>query len=397
MQTDILENLDALSPECRQALKAQIKRVQMEAKHLRTQMYDLRKAEHAKKEERKYLLAAERAEKKERKHVMDAAHVEQQGRKHWLGAAHAEQQGRKHVMDAAHVEQQGHKHMLGQLAATGKEWGQDALKRGEYLTSAGATLASAGLQTGLERGGDLWHQLGSQVGHDGATPSKQKVRTSHNLADWKDDLAYMLIRRGQHFLQHLLDRRDDATRNLRKQGKNLGRNLSDRTDDMAWQLHKQRQQFERTRIDQKKHLTRKMRKQGQKINRNMREHNSLWSTLGFVTGLLIAGGAVYWLTKRMFHHVAEEEEQHVELQPQHPLNGVGVGSSGEIRYTSTSQGKTAVATRRSTRAEPTSKFVGVLSTQRYYPLERKPETNERDLVFFRSEEDAKAEGFIEAR
>src|SRR5260370_40543838 len=56
MQTDILKNSEKLSPECRQELKAQVKRVKKEAQLLRTQVRRLRGAELAETKERKRLL-----------------------------------------------------------------------------------------------------------------------------------------------------------------------------------------------------------------------------------------------------------------------------------------------------------------------------------------------------
>ncbi len=391
MQTDILENLDALSPECRHELKGQIKRVQVEARRLKEQMRHLRKAEHA---ERARMQQVEKVEHVERAHahqLQKEARAEQKARKHALKQMEkvSDKGWRKRErtndaefipMDVAHREERrpDWNERAGRAAHNVADWRDDTA---HHLRKQGQQLAQ---QTTDWRDGTT-HRL-----------YKQSREVTQHMAEWKDDLIYMLLRQGQHFLQSLIDRRDETTRSLRKQGRQLGRNLSDRTDDVAWQLHKQRRHLGRNLSEQRDDAARHLRKRGKELNRNLSDHNTLWSTLGFATGLLVAGGAVYWLMKRVLHHTEEVEEQQIELQRHDTLNGMGVSTrGGEIRYSS--QGGTAVATRRTTRADPTSRFVGVLSTLRYYPLELQPEASERDLVFFRSEEDARAEGFVSAR
>lgn len=388
MQTDILENLDALSPECRNELKGQVKRVQMEAKRLKEQMRHLRRAEHAERERMHQiekvehterarahqLQKEERAELKARKQALK--HMEKVSGKGWRKRAHHTEFIPLDVTEREERRQARHER-AGRAAHNIADWRDDTARR---LRKQGQQLA---------------HQTTDW--HDGTTHRlyKQSREVTQHMTEWKDDLIYMLLRQGQHFLQSLIDRRDETTRALRKQGRQLGRNLADRTDDVAWQLHKQRRQLGRNLVEQRDDAARHLRKRGKELNRNLEEHSTLWSVLGFATGLLVAGGATCWLMKRMFHHAEEEEVQQIELQHRGTLNSIGMDvTSGEIRYNS--QGGTAVAARRTTRADPTSRFVGVLSTLRYYPIERQPEVSERDLVFFRNEEDARAEGFIAA-
>lgn len=401
MQSDILENLSALSPECRSELKGQVKRVQMEAKRLKEQMRHLRKAEHAERE-----------------------------RMHQVGKVEQTERARTHQLQKEErAESKARKQALKQMEkASGKGWGKraknaefipmDVIERDERRQARnGRAVRDDAAQRLRKQGKQLAQQTsdwrddttqrlrkqGKQLAQqttdwrDGTTPGlyKQSREVTQHMAEWRDDLIYTLLRQGQHFLQNLIDHRDETTRTLRKQGRQLGRNLADRTDDVAWQLYKQRRRLGRNLIEQRDDAARHLRKRGRELNRNLGEHNTLWSILGFATGLLVAGGATYWLMKRMFHHAEGEEVEQIELQRRGTLNGIGMGTTGgEIRYSS--QGGTAVATRRTTRADPTSRFVGVLSTLRYYPIEHQPEASERDLVFFRSEEDARAEGFMEA-
>lgn len=416
MQTRILENLDAVSPKCRQALQAQIKRVQMEAKNLRAQMDELRKAQHAKKDERKYLLEAERAEKKERKHLREVARAEKKERKHRPEVTPSEKQERQRLLKQLAATrqgiqqgmqqrgeqlaamgkdvQQGMRQRGEQLAATSRDVQQRALQRGkqlQQLAMTGTTLAKVGGQArkGLKRGKDLQAQISEQV----ARPMRYKrgQQAGRRLADWKDELMYNMLKQNQRFLHRLMDFRDDMARMMRRQSKMLGRNVADYSTDMAWQLRRQRHQLGRNLSYQKDEAARQLRLKGQKLNRHFSAHRTLWSTIGFATGLLVAGGATYWFMQRLFRRM--EEKKRMEIQPQRLPSEVGRGTMDETRY----PGGIAVATRRSTRAEPTSLVVGVLNTKRYYPIEQKPPVNEQELVFFRSEEDARAEGFTAAR
>lgn len=367
MQTDILDNFTMLSPECRQELKGQVELVRTEAKRLKEQLRHLRKAERA-----------------ERERLQQLHRVK-----------HTAQEHQQRVQRATRAEQKEHERAPKRLEAVPEHKGETpGGERGWMQRLFSQETEFTPVDVRRER--DRLKMRADDYAHRRDNTTRQLYRQGQeikqNMAEWKDDLAYMLLRQGQHFLQYLLDRRDDTTRNLRKQGRNISRKLVDRTDDVAWQLQKQRRQLGRNLSEQREDVTRQLHKRGKAINRNMGEQNTLWSTIGFTTGLLLAGGAVYWLLKRMYQQHEVEEDQHIELQQHGTLNGFE--RSEDIHYGS--QGGVAIAARRTTRAEPTSRFVGVLSTQRYYPIERQGELNVHELVFFKNEDDARAEGFLPA-
>ena len=368
MQTDILDSFTTLSPECRQELRGQVELVRTEARRLKEQLRHLRKAERAERERVQHLHRVEHAERER----------EQRTGKHTQRAARAEQKERERALKQIQAER------MEETPARGQGWMQRLFSQEAAFIPADARQEHTLLKGRARDYTPLRENTTGQL-------YRQGQEMKQNMADWKDDLAYTLLRQGQHFLQYLIDRRDETTRNLRKQGRNLGRKLVDRTDDVTWQLQKQRRQLGRNLSEQRADVTRQLRRRGKEINRNLGELNTFWSTVGFTTGLLLAGGSVYWLLKRMYQHHEEAEEQHIELQEHGTLNGFE--SSGSYYG---GQGGVAVATRRTTRAEPTSRFVGVLSTQRYYPIARQTELSAYDLVYFRSEEDARAEGFLPA-
>lgn len=408
MQTDILKNVDELSPKARHELKEQITRVQKEAKHMR--------------------------------------------RSRGAGQAQA-------------IERQ---RLLEQVAHAGKEWGQGMLQRSGKLTSTAAPQTGTQWRASLERGRGLvqdWGQRGNLAAADWKDDTaynlrkqgqylsqnisdwgedrthdlrrqgqhlaqhaadwkddrvrdlrKQGRQTQRKMADWGDDFVYGFLRQGQHLFGYLAERRAQTMRNLRKQGRKLGRDLAEytdetmwqlgkrgkymgrdlveRKDEAAWQLHKQGRQLGRNLANQKDLAAHKLRKRGRSLTQNLNMRNDrLWQILGFLAGLLLAGGVTYWWMKRAFRHVENDEERQIELQQHEPLNDVRGYRSGTIRYGR--QSGTAVATKPGTSAEAIHRFVGVLSTRQYYPIELQPDAN--DLVFFTSEDEARAEGFTEAR
>ena len=406
MQTDkrgILdqESLDQLSQESRKQLKKQIERVQEEASKLRAQARRLRRAQHAETRKRKKLLE--------------------------------------------------------QVAQSSKSWTESALKRGNDLATSGISLAGSQLRSGqqkaVEYGGSLAQsasQLGNQttqnltnLGGDtsdrllrqgqqlgqhasdwgGETTyrlRKQGRQLVQNTSDWGDETAYQMRRQGRTLFQRAADWGDEAVYRLRRQGRNLGRNLADRKEDTTHQIQVQKRGLGRNLADRREDTTRQIRRRGRSLGRNLsnrtgdatrqlrkqRDYLSerggqlleparsgkFWSVFGFASGLILAGGVTYWLVRRGLDKSTSPEDEGIELPLREPLNGVSRGPVGEIR--SGSQGGTMVVTKPATSAGPTTQFVGVLSTRRYYPLELKPDAP--DLVFFASEEDARSEGFTAA-
>jgi hypothetical protein len=219
------------------------------------------------------------------------------------------------------------------------------------------------------------------------------------------------------------DQKEDTTRQLRKQGRQVSRNLFDRKEDMAHQLRKQGRHVSRNLADNRDDLSRRLRSQSQPlIDRGSQflesqRENKIWPFLGFLAGFLLAGSLTAWLVQRALERRVVHEEHLSDESPRANLNGSFTGNTGDVHYTG--QGGTAVATRpetkkqtRPARIEETSyrqeaahspvpqagsvtRFVGVLSTHRYYPIEKKP-ADAQDLVFFSTEAEAKAEGYTPA-
>jgi len=383
MQTRNIENVEDLSQEGRQQLKEQVERVQKEARRLRAQARRLRRAQNAETRQRKKLLV--------------------------------------------------------QLAESGKDWGQNMLQRGSNLATSGASLAGDQWQSGHQRAQEYGSNLRQGV-------NQLSNQTTQNLADWGDETAYRLRRQGRHLAHGTSDWGDEAAYRLQRQSRNLFQTMADWYEEQLYRLRRQSRWLSRTLLDrkedtarqlvlQKRHLgrnfadrrddtTRQIRRQGRKLGRNftdrrddaarqmrkqrgyLGEHggqllqpaqperkSTVWSVLGFLAGLLLAGGITYWLIRRGIESSLVREEEGINLDEREPLNEVGYHPDRGGRMNNL--GGAIVATRLATSASPTTRFVGVLSSKRYYPIGLHPDV--RDLVYFDREEDARAEGFISAQ
>ena len=378
MRTEKIERLRDLSPESRQELNKQVERVQKEARKLRAQARRLRRTQNVEARQRKKLLV--------------------------------------------------------QMAESSKNWGQVVARRGGDLAGSGIAQAGSQLRSGQQKarkyGGNLVQgvsQLGSQATQNlsdwsGDTSSrllKQGQQLSQGASKWGDDTAYRLRKQGRSLLQTAADWGEEMAYRLRRRGRELGRTLVDRKEDATHQISHKQRDLGRNLAERREDTTRQLRRGGRKLGRNLSERRddaarqirkqrealsergeqllkpvrgrgAFWSIVGFASGVLVAGGITYWLIKRVLHKDEEQAEDAIELEVREgSMNGIVYRGGREIRPAS--RAGTAVVIRYTNSAGPATRFAGVLSSRRYYPLESKPDV--QDLVFFDSEEDARAEGF----
>lgn len=240
-----------------------------------------------------------------------------------------------------------------QLQKSGMTLGQDWLKRGEVLTS------------------DL---------------IEQSNKLSHDLVKRGSKTSQALLERGTDVSQDLLKRSGKVSQNLLERGGKLSQNVAERSGQMLEPMRKRDSRF--------------------------------WTIFGFTTGLFAAGIVTYVLVRRrvaLLNSAISDinEDEQIEL----PHNGLWNGPSqshpsGKIRHID-SEGSSvnSVATIAGTQADnapqettteklETSQmpsdvtFVGVVSTKLYYPTDSTLEAI--DVIYFASEDEAKAEGFIPA-
>jgi hypothetical protein len=146
-------------------------------------------------------------------------------------------------------------------------------------------------------------------------------------------------------------------------------------------------------------FTQELAKQGQKLLEPIRRRNrTFWSIVGFSIGLVAAGTITYQLVRRRVAQQEIEQEEQIELPLNNTWDGSGGRPIGEISYID--QEGPSVATLEIVDLETMEKttdaaFVGVKSTKLYYPVNT--ELEPKDLVYFSTEEEAKAQGFTAAQ
>jgi len=262
--------------------------------------------------------------------------------------------------------------MVKQLRASGIDWSQEMFKRSEGLTEGLVSQGSKISQDLLERGGKL----------------------THDLTERGSELSQDLVKRGGELSQDWVKRGNKASRDLTKRGGKLTRDLTERGGELSQDLVKRGGK-----------LTRDLTERGETLLQPIRQRKgTFWTAFGFSLGLVGAAIVTYVLVRNRLAQQLSGQEQHIELPPQESAwNGNGIGSTkpaGEIHHLDSNG--TAVATlqgvgvqqSQQVEAPAAAAFVGIVSAKTYYP--RETPLDAKDLIYFTSEEEAKAEGFSAA-
>ena len=190
----------------------------------------------------------------------------------------------------------------------------------------------------------------------------------------------------------------NASKYLQNQGGNLRGGLAERGGKVTQNVVELGGKTTHDLAERSGELTQELAKQGQKLLEPVRRRDrTFWSIVGFSIGLVVAGIITYQFVRRRMGQQEIEQDEHIELPSNNSWNGSGSRPIGEISYID--QGGTSVATLEivdvETNMQPAdAAFVGVQTTKLYYPVDT--ELEPKDLVYFTSEEDAKAQGFTAA-
>lgn len=185
-----------------------------------------------------------------------------------------------------------------------------------------------------------------------------------------------LLKRGGDLTGDLVERGGNVTQNVLDFGGKTTQDLSDRSGE----------------------FTQELTKQGQRLLEPVRRRDrTFWSVVGFSVGLLAAGVITYQLIRRRVSQQETELDEHFELPQNNSWNGSVGRPAGEINFID--QGGNSVATLEAVDVETVEQpvdaaFVGVKSTKLYYSVET--ELEPKDLVYFATEDEAKAQGFSAA-
>ena len=230
---------------------------------------------------------------------------------------------------------------------------------------------------------------------------KSSMALGQDLLKRGSDVSQDLLKRGSKTSQVLLERGSDVSQDLLKRGSKTSQVLLERGSKVSQGL-----------LERGGKLSHNVAERSGQMLEPMRKRNSrFWTVFGFATGLFAAGVVTYVLVRR---RITVQPDDDTDEQIELPRRGTWNGSSpnrpsGEIRHIG-SEG-TSVATMTSTNVEnapqetTTEKleatqtpadvaFVGVVSTKLYYPTDTTLEAI--DVIYFVSEDEAKAEGFIPA-
>lgn len=248
-------------------------------------------------------------------------------------------------------------------------YSQELLKRGEGLVEE--------LQDLVDRGSKL----------------------SQSLIARGSDVTSDLAERGNKASQELVKRSEEARKELRKRGKKLNKELSKRSKRVAKELSKRSDKIA-------KELSRRSR---QVTGLNSGRSGLFWTISGFCVGLTFAGIAAYVLIRRRLQQQQQlEEEQSFQVPQNGYLNTTAISTTSSEEAGSTpaaaqpiepvlaEEGSPAVAAQENG-APLDAALVGVVGTKRYYlvstPLDQLSENGKTDVVYFSSEDEAKAEGY----
>ncbi len=198
--------------------------------------------------------------------------------------------------------------------------------------------------------------------------------------------SQQLLERGQRLTGGLVERGGKISQDLLALGGKTTQDLAGRSGQFAHEM-----------AERSGKVTHGLTERGEQLLKPLRQRDrNFWTIAGFVAGLLAAGVATYLLVRRRMAQQGVEDER-IELPQSESWNGPQSWPVGEIRHLD--QRGAAVATLEVVDLEEAERpadaaFVGVLSSKQYYPIATAPEA--QDLVYFPSEEEAKAQGFTAA-
>ncbi len=192
--------------------------------------------------------------------------------------------------------------------------------------------------------------------------AKQRRKLLAQMRDSGLEWGQDMLKRGEHLTGDLVERGEEITHDLAKRGRKATRTLAKRSEKLL------APSYEQNRV--------------------------LWMVAGFGVGLAVAGAITYRLVRGRALRQAQEEDQAIELPQTDTWNGKAAHPAGEILHFdlngATVATLEAVSVANAERPENAA-FVGVISTQSYYPVDTELEFT--DLVYFLSEEEARARGF----
>ncbi len=206
---------------------------------------------------------------------------------------------------------------------------------------------------------------------------------------------------GRDWSQDLLTRGEGAAANVAAQSGKITHSLLERGSRVSHDLTERGSKVSHDLTERGSKVSHALVERGDQLRRS----GTFWTIFGFSLGMAAAATIIIVLLRKRVikQRAGSEEASHIELPQDRTWNGASSQeqgkAAGEIRHL----GKegSSVATLQSVGvdiaqavvAPANAAFVGVASTRRYYPIETSLEENAKDLVYFVSEDEAKAQGY----
>lgn len=207
-----------------------------------------------------------------------------------------------------------------------------------------------------------------------------------------------------------------SSQELIMRGEGLTGQLMERSNQFAHVVADRSSEVSRDLAERKNKVSQELLKQSEKAAKELAKRGSaFWTVLGFGIGLITAGIVTYVLMRRRLLQQQEEENQSIQLSQNGRLGkeSFGGATAGEIHHIDqygylvqaqpTAASSVAVAEQQGEQAAPVNAtLIGIVSTKRYYPVETpfdqlvSGEHETSDVIYFTSEEEARAQGFIAA-
>lgn len=237
----------------------------------------------------------------------------------------------------------------------------DFRERLEELTREGRLKAIEQAQNLRAQAGQLQAQS-RQLRKAIRAEAKQRRKLLAQMRDSGFEWSQDMLKRGEDLTGELVERGGEITHDLTKRGRKASRKLAKRSQKL--------------------------------LNSGRKQNRVLWTVAGFGVGLVVAGAITYRLVRGRAMKQALEEDQAIELPQNGSWNGVGARPAGEIHHVDQSGASVAtleVVTVENAERPDDAAFVGVISTQYYYPVDT--ELDLTDLIYFLTEEEARAQGY----
>jgi hypothetical protein len=263
-----------------------------------------------------------------------------------------------------------------------------ALDRLDELTLLGRRRVAEQAQQ-LQKQAQQWRSQAHQLRKALRKESRERRKLNKTIkqlretgVDWSQDL----LKRGEELTEGLVVQGGKLSHDLMERGSRVTRDFAKRSDQVRHDLVKRGGKFSHDLAERGEHLLQPKRKR----------NGVFWSIFGFSFGLVAAAIVTYFLVRKRLGQQDVEPEEHIELPQDRDLQVSSMNRpGGEIHHLNNDG--TLVATlhavdvQEDVEAPADATFVGVVSTKRYYLVETALEA--KDLVYFASEEEAKAQGF----